>query len=123
MEVKPLKKDKYFDEETFTESSKEIRKRVSRAREIQLNRYKGRGIYFNSQLKGNMIKKYCKLDSDTKKFLNEAFEKFYLSARGYNKILKIARTIADLEGAENIGFEHVAEAFQYRLVDSRYWYK
>lgn len=90
---------------------------------MQLKRYKGTGIYFNSQLKGNMLKKYCKLDEDTKKFLNEAFEKFYLSARGYNKILKVARTIADLEGAENIKFEHVAEALQYRIVDSKYWHK
>ncbi|MGI1691375.1 YifB family Mg chelatase-like AAA ATPase [Thermoanaerobacter uzonensis] len=123
VEVKPLKKDKYFEEETPSESSKKIRERVIKAREMQLKRYKGTGIYFNSQLKGNMLKKYCKLDEDTKKFLNEAFEKFYLSARGYNKILKVARTIADLEGAENIKFEHVAEALQYRIVDSIYWYK
>ncbi|HHW56530.1 MAG TPA: YifB family Mg chelatase-like AAA ATPase [Clostridia bacterium] len=123
VEVKPLKKDKYFEEETPSESSKEIRKRVIKAREMQLKRYKGIGIYFNSQLKGNMLKKYCKLDENTKRFLNEAFEKLYLSARGYNKILKVARTIADLEGAENIKFEHVAEALQYRIVDSKYWLK
>ncbi|AAM24677.1 MAG: putative ATPase with chaperone activity [Caldanaerobacter subterraneus] len=123
VEVRPLKKGHYFEEGEETETSATIRERVEKARKIQLERYKNIGIFSNSQLKGNLLKKYCRLDTRTKKFLEEAFDKLSLSARGYNKVLKVARTIADLEGEENIKLEHVAEALQYRIADSKYWYK
>lgn len=123
VEVNSVNKDKYFDDDTEIESSKKIRERVNKAREIQLKRYSKTGIFFNSQLNNKMIKKYCKIDNKSKEFLNEAFDKFSLSARAYNKILKIARTIADLEGSEDIRFEHIAEALQYRSQDSKYWSK
>ena len=68
-----------------------------------------------------LIEKYCKLDHASNKLLKNAFEKLGLSVRAYNKILKIARTIADLEGSENICINHLAEAIQYRSLDRKYW--
>lgn len=99
------------------ECSKEIRKRVNKARKIQLERYKEQGIFSNSELTPKLIKKYCSLDEKSKKILELSFEKFKFSARAYTRILKVARTIADLEGKENIEFTHITEAIQYRSLD------
>lgn len=99
------------------ESSEEVKKRVDRARAIQLERYKGEKIYSNAKMSSKHIRKYCQIDSDSESFLEAAFEKFHMSARGYNRILKVARTIADLDGKENIEFEHVAEAIAYRTIE------
>lgn len=120
MEVKPVE-FKEFEKETIAESSKEIKKRVNNARKIQLERYKDTKIFSNSELTPSLIEKYCKLDNTSKKILKMAFENMGLSARAYNKILKVSRTIADLEEEKNILSKHIAEAIQYRNLDQKYW--
>lgn len=115
-EVNPVKYhdlEKNHDEET----SAVIRKRVNRARDIQLDRYKGLGIFSNSELTPQLIKKYCELDRKTSSLLKRAYEKLGLSARAHNRILKVSRTIADMEASEKILAEHIAEAIQYRSLD------
>lgn len=103
------------------ESSEEIRKRVIRVREIQKIRFKDDDINYNSQMRTKHIKKYCKLDEKGMKLLESAFKALTLSTRAYNKILKIARTIADMDGSDNIKDDHIAEAIQYRTLDRKYW--
>ena len=113
-----IKVQRLTEEELLTsktsESSKEIRKRVIKAREIQLERYKNDGILTNSELTPKLIKKYCKIDDKTKQFLKNAINQFNLSARAYDRILKISRTIADLENKSDIKIEHIAQALQLR---------
>lgn len=99
------------------ESSCNIRKRVNRARNIQLKRYKKEGFFSNSELTPKFIEKYCTLTDDANKILKESFQKLKLSARAYSKILKVARTIADLDEMEIIDTEHILEAVQYRNLD------
>ncbi len=94
--------------------SKHIRNRVVMARKTQENRFVHDGLYTNSQMSNKHVKKYCKLDLDTERILKMAVEKWDLSARSYFRIIKVARTIADLEGSENILQKHMAEALQYR---------
>ena len=96
------------------ESSADIKKRVSAARDIQLERYKNDGVLFNSRLSAPLIDKYCLLDSEAKELLKAAFDSLGLSARSYHKILKVSRTIADLEGSDVITSAHLSEALQYR---------
>ena len=103
------------------ETSEEIRKRVNKARKIQLERYKESKIFSNSELTTKLMQKYCKLDEKGKEILKNAFNKLGLSARAHDRILKVARTIADLEEKENIEARHVAEAIQYRSLDRKYW--
>lgn len=100
-----------------SESSENIKERVNKARKIQVERYRDCGIFSNSELTAKLIRKYCKLDSESKKILEMAFEKFKFSARAYSRILKLARTIADLDAKENIELEHITEAIQYRSLD------
>lgn len=95
-------------------SSEELRKGVSRAREMQKERFGSGRVSYNSQMTSSEIRKYCVLDSESEELMREAFERMNLSARSYNKILKVSRTIADLEGCEQIGVEHVAEAISYK---------
>ena len=97
-----------------SESSAEIRQRVVKARKIQANRYKADGILTNSELSAELIKKYCVLDEPSQQILKLAAQKYQLSGRRYNRILKIARTIADLADSELIKSEHVSKALQYR---------
>ena len=96
------------------ESYEQIRERVVKARNIQLERYKGLGIYTNSELTPKLIKKFCILDETSSNILKEAVRKFSLSARAYDRLLKLARTIADLDSSENIQAKHIAQAIQYR---------
>lgn len=103
------------------ESSAEIRKRVDAARNIQRERYKNDGIISNSQLNTRLVKKYCKTDKAAEELLKKAFGQMNMSARAYNRIMKVARTVADLEGAELISARHMAEAIQYRALDKKYW--
>lgn len=119
IEVKPVKYDKLncnLEEET----SQEIRKRVNKARKIQQERYKNLPIFSNSELTPKLIEKYCKLDNNGKEILKRAFENLGLSARAYTRILKVARTIADLEGKTDINKNHIIEAIGYRSLDKKY---
>ncbi|MBR4580936.1 MAG: YifB family Mg chelatase-like AAA ATPase [Lachnospiraceae bacterium] len=102
-------------ENIATESSEDMRKRIEKAREIQKKRFAGTGLTFNSEIGSKEIKKYCKMDEEAKRYMEIAFERLQLSARGYHKILKVARTIADLDGAEMIGKKHLTEAIGYRI--------
>ena len=104
------------------ESSEVIRKRVIKAREIQNIRFKDiKGIHCNAQMTEHMTEKYVKLDDSCLSLLHMAIDKLSLSARAYTRILKVSRTIADLEGSENIKSEHIAEAIQYRELDRGDW--
>ena len=96
------------------ETSADIKKRVAAARDIQLRRYKKEGIFFNSQLSAAQTAKYCVLEKDAEEFVKTAFENLKLSARAYHKILKLSRTIADIDGSKKITLAHAAEALQYR---------
>lgn len=97
------------------ETSIAIRKRVNSARKIQIARFQNDEILSNSELTTNLISKYCALDDECNKILKNAFENLHLSARAYSRVLKVARTIADLEKSENIQKNHLLEAIQYRL--------
>lgn len=99
------------------ENSGQIRQRVNKARKIQLERYKNYGILSNAELSTKMIAEFCRLDNKGEELLQSAFRKLRLSVRAYERILKVARTIADLEGKKNIEFKHIAEAIQYRSLD------
>ncbi|RKD34422.1 YifB family Mg chelatase-like AAA ATPase [Thermohalobacter berrensis] len=122
VEVMPVKYEDLESENLKSESSKEIRKRVNRARKIQLERYskEEKNIYSNAQLGAKSINKYCKLDKECKELIKTAFDTLGLSARAYNKILKISRTIADLENSEQIKKHHLAEAIQFRSLDRKF---
>lgn len=106
---------------TPEESSSSIIERVKKVKEIQYERFKNDGIISNSQMKLSHIKRYCKLDSKGEALLESAFKSMSLSTRSYIKILKLSRTIADMEESENILERHVAEAIQYRNLDNKYW--
>ena len=99
------------------EASREIKKRVDQARRIQLDRFEGMKIYCNAQMTNRHIKKFCQIDESSQKLLELAIDRFGLSARAYTRIFKVARTIADLEGQENIQPAHLSEAIQYRSLD------
>jgi magnesium chelatase family protein len=104
-----------------SENSASIRSRVNTARRVQTERYKNDGIFYNSQLNSKLIDKYCHINAHQKKMMRNAFVSLNLSARAYGRILKVARTIADLEGTEKIQDHHLAEAIQYRRLDRQFW--
>jgi len=114
-------KYKNLEDESLAEKSSEIKERVNKARFIQYERYKDNSIFSNSQITPELINKYCKLNNESKTILKMAFEKLGLSARAYGRILKVARTIADLDNSENIETNHLTEAIQYRSLDRKYW--
>ncbi len=120
IEVTPVKYQK-LEETAPKEASEQIRKRVNKARKIQQIRYQNQGIYSNSELTPLLIDQYCQLDIKCKKLLENAFEKLGLSARAHTRILKVARTIADLDQKEEIQTTHLAEAIGYRSLDRKYW--
>lgn len=121
VEVSPVDY-KSLSSERQGEKSSEIKKRVNKTRKIQLDRYKDyEGIYSNSQLTAGMIQKFCTLDEDADKVLKSAFDNLGFTARAHSRILKVARTIADLDGSEQIRKEHIAEAIQYRSLDRKYF--
>jgi len=99
------------------ESSNSIRERVVKARNLQLDRYKGTSIFCNADMTEKHIKKYCVIEGQSEVLMKRAIEKLGLSARAYTRVLKVARTIADLEDKENIEVQHVSEAIQYRSLD------
>ena len=129
IEIMPVKYKELFEVNELNkdlESGKKIvdsetmRKEVEMARNIQIERFKTDNISYNSQMDNTQLKKYCKLDKSTNQLLETAFKKLALSARAYNKIIKLGRTIADLEGSEDIKQNHIAEAIQYRSLDKMY---
>ncbi len=104
-------------ENEYSENSISIKERVNKARKIQSIRYEKLSIYSNSELTPSLIKKYCKLDEGAKIIFTNSLEKMKISTRAYSKILKVSRTIADLEGSRNIEVNHILEALQYRCLD------
>lgn len=114
IEVPKLTSDELLNSAKSQESSADIRKRVINARKIQTERYKNDGILTNSELTPKLIKKYCKIDSETEKIFKTAIIKYQLSGRKYDRILKLARTIADLENSMDIKQNHLMQALQYR---------
>lgn len=110
-----------LSDDSKSEASSEIRKRVCRAREIMSKRYAGTDVYANAFLTPAMIREYCILDADALLVMKSAFDKLGLSARGYDRILKLGRTIADMEGSELIRKHHIARAVQMRSLDRKYW--
>lgn len=103
------------------ESSAQIRKRVEAVQEIQRERYKKEKFCFNGELDGRKLEKYCVMTGGADKLLEQAYEQFQFSTRAYHKILKTARTIADMESSEKIKEEHICEALTYRAYDKKYW--
>jgi magnesium chelatase family protein len=103
------------------ETSEQIRQRVMAARQRQLKRYQGEKIYCNAQMSSRQIRKYCGLSADCETLLENAVMRLGLSARAHDRILKVSRTIADLEGVEAIATGHISEAIQYRSLDRNYW--
>ena len=101
------------------ESSEEIKRRVDKARQIQNERFVGTGIHSNGNMTSQMQKTFCKLSPECGKLMEIAFDRLGFSARGYTRVLKVARTIADLDGSENIKSNHIAEAIQYRSLDRK----
>src|SRR5699024_5873203 len=108
--------------------SEAIRKRVIKAREIQAERFSrnklnadAEDIHSNAQMKVKMVREVCKISEEGKKLLQTAMERLSLSARAYDRILKVARTIADLDASKDIRTEHLAEAIQYRSLDRENW--
>ena len=104
-----------------SESSAEIRKRVIRAREIQLTRLNGEGVFSNSAMSPKQIRTYCELDAACEALLENAMDKQGLSARAHDRILKVARTIADLDASKDIQSGHISEAINFRSLDRNYW--
>ncbi len=115
----PAIKFNEISSDTTTEPSSSIRERVTKARVIQHDRFKTDGIYANAHMKPRHIRKYCKIDEDSLRLMELAMNRLGLSARAYNRILKVSRTIADIEGDDQIASHHISEAIQYRSLDRK----
>ncbi len=120
VEVPPVEFDKLASSEK-AESSAEIKKRVNAARERQRRRFAGTPVNCNANITPDLLGDLCRLSDEAKSLLHAAFDRLGLSARAYDRVLKVARTIADLDGSEEIGAIHAAEAVQYRSLDRKYW--
>jgi magnesium chelatase family protein len=122
VELPSLSYDELAAKQPTGESSAVVRERVIRARALAAARMKGeQGIFCNAQLDAAGIRKYCVADDAAMAVLRSAYDRLGLSARGYDRVMRVARTIADLDGAEIIGAAHVAEAIQLRSLDKKYW--
>ena len=102
-------------------TSEQMRKLVTMARRRQQERFCGQDRKTNAQMKQEDLKKYCELNVTGERMMRRAYETMHLTARSYHKILKVARTIADLDGAEKINEAHIGEAIGYRMIDEKYW--
>jgi magnesium chelatase family protein len=103
------------------EPSASIRARVQRAREVQAQRFGGDGIFCNAHMRPRELKQFCRISEEVRSFLSNAIDQLGLSARAFDRVVKLSRTIADLDGAQEIGLPHVAEAIQYRGLDRKLW--
>ncbi len=121
VEVPPVDYKDLSDKENAEETSSEIKARVNKARMLQAERYKGTGINCNARLTPSMIRKYCVLDDEASKYLALSFDRLGMSARAHDRILKVARTIADLDGCEIIEKRHIFSAISFRSLDRKYW--
>lgn len=121
VEVPPVKYDELKDEGNTAETSAEIKARVDKARQIQNERYKDENITCNARLTPSMLKKYCILTDDAERIIAAAFKNMGLSGRAYDRLLKVSRTLADLEASEKIESHHIAQAIQFRSLDRKYW--
>ena len=117
IEVPRLTTEELMNTKENAETSSQIRERVIRARKLQKERYKNESILTNSQLTSALVKKYCQPDEQSKELLKLAIQKYQLSGRRYDRILKLSRTIADLDNSEQITSKHITQALQYRLND------
>lgn len=120
IEVPPVQFDELSSKKK-SESSADIRVRVNKARAIQNVRFTGTDITCNAHIPDSQLKNWCPVSESAEQLLRDVFDKLGLSARAYNRILKVARTIADMDGSEVIDFAHIAEAVQYRSLDRKYW--
>ena len=120
VEIVPVKREELSSAEEG-ERSAVVRERVMRARAIQAERFRGTGIYTNTMMSSSMLRKFCPLSPDARRLLDAAMERLQLSARAYDRIIKVARTIADLEGAHQIQSHHIAEAVGYRSLERASW--
>ena len=117
----PAVKIKELTGEAQGEGSEVMRERVVRARKIQLERFRSEKIYSNAQMSPRLIRKYCVIDQQSKAMLENSITRLGLSARAYDRILKVSRTLADIEGKDQIESQHVGEAIQYRTLDRNFW--
>ena len=120
LEVPRLKLE-HLTDKRHGEPSEEIRKRVNVAREVQKSRYKNEHVFFNAHLESKELEKYCVLDKEGEELLKLAILELGISARAYDKILKVSRTISDLEGSDIILAHHISEAISYRSLDRNIW--
>ncbi|MFW5701549.1 MAG: magnesium chelatase, partial [Bacteroidota bacterium] len=121
VEVPAVKYQELSSDRTGEPSSK-VRERVLRARAIQADRFKDeKGMYKNADMSSKALRKHCKLDEQSRELLKMAVTRLGFSARAYDRIIKLGRTIADLDGAGEIRSEHISEAIQYRSLDRQYW--
>ena len=122
IEVPPVEYDE-LAAKANEECSADIKKRVNAARQIQTERFKNSKTTCNARLTDSELETFCEITDEASQLLKSAFEAMSLSARAYNRILKVARTIADLDNSEKIEIQHIAEAIQYRSLDRKYWNK
>ena len=121
IEVPPVDFDALSQKEGSEECSSEIKARVNKAREIQRRRFKGTSVTCNAKMDSALTRKYCIMTTAAANILRLSFDKFGRSARAYDKVLRVARTIADLDGSDVIDTKHIAEAVQYRSLDRKFW--
>ena len=117
----PAVKYRELAQEETSEDSAIIRERILAARRLQFQRLASFGIHCNAQMTPRTLRRFCKLDAESEKQMENAITKIGLSARAYDRILKVSRTMADLEGSEKIQARHVSETIQYRTLDRAYW--
>ncbi len=120
VEVSPVEYDE-LSNNSEGEKSRDIKKRVDKAREIQRKRFEGTDITCNAKMTPKITKECCVLNEEADNLLHESFDLFAMSARAYDKVLRLARTIADLAESKEIKLEHIAEALQFRTLDRKYW--
>jgi len=117
----PRLKYEHLTDKRRGEPSEEIRKRVDKARSVQKKRFESEGAHFNAHLESKELEKYCILDKEAEELLKLAILELGISARAYDKILKVSRTIADLDGKEVVESHHISEAISYRSLDRNLW--